>query len=172
MLKKKSQPVNKDIVIASMAKKLAEQAPIEKIAKNKKKMLNRHHLIYMVTFSLLVILSIVSISINQTKDNSKETGKSVLEKRNSPLVLLSDALENDSINVDQYALYLKDLLIRYDSLPGKYRTDYPVIATSDIYISIVKVWMRLGIKTRISLINDLPGLNPHIEKMKDSLGIR
>ncbi len=172
MLKKKIQSNNKDVVVASMAKKLADLSTTETLGKNKKKKLKRSYLIYIVTFSVFIVLSIVPIMISQSKENSSETERSVSEKMNSPLVLLADAFKNDSISVDQYAFYLKDLLIRYDSLPVKYRTDYPVITTSDIYLSIVKVWMKLGNNTRISLINDLPDLNPQIERMKDSLGIR
>jgi len=169
MLNKRTSPAKKEVLVASMAKKLAGESTIELLGKKRRK---KPLLIYIIAIISLTALSLPVLIFNRSQKELKENIAPPVAKNITPLQLLTDAFNKDSISADEYALHLRDLLVRYDSLPVKYRTERPAIRSTDVYSSIVNIWTKLGNKTRIILIKDFPDLNPRIERMKDSLGIR
>lgn len=162
----------KDLVISSMARKLADVSNANELKKKKKKKLKNPYLVYSSIAIIVTILVIAVFIVNMSmqKQTADITIDSIVQKY--PLRNLNDAYKNRSITADQYAIYLRDYLIKYDSLPENFKQEGSVVLSEHIYKSLIDVWMKLNLKTRASLLKDLPDLNPHVEKLKDSLGIR
>lgn len=162
----------KDLVISSMARKLADVSNANDLKKKRKKKLTKPYLIYSSIAVIVTVLTIAVFFVNTStqKQTANITIDSIVQKY--PLQNLNDAYKNGSITADQYAIYLRDYLIKYDSLPENFKQEGSVVLSDHIYKALIDVWMKLNLRTRASLIKDLPDLNPHIEKLKDSLGIR
>ncbi len=162
----------KDLIISSMARKLADVSNANDLKKKRKNKSNKPYLIYSSIAVIVTVLTIAFFIVNMStqKQTATITIDSIVQKY--PLQNLNNAYKNKSITVDQYAIYLRDYLINYDSLPEKFKQDGSVVLSDHIYKALIDVWMKLSSRTRASLIKDLPDLNPHIERLKDSLGIR
>jgi hypothetical protein len=162
---------SKDLVVASMVKKLASQPAGQDLKKKKKKI---HVYVYVIIIVVIVItvMTVCHLTNEKTENDLQKVTIATIKERENPLFLLQSAFKQDSITADQYALYLKDILIRYDSLPQKYKSPRAVILDEEVYHSMLDVWRLLSLRIKNTLLQDLPGLKNKIERMKDSLGIR
>lgn len=172
MINKSKFDSKKDIIIASMAKKLADMSTVDDLTrkKNRGKKIKRIHIIAVM---VLLCLSVIIYTIEKSRREQKLQHISVasLVNHDNPLNRLTNALNDESVTVDQYAMFLNDLLIRYDSLPEKFKTDHPVILNEDVYRSLMGVWMKLNNQTRNKLVKNFPTLKPRIERLLDSVRI-
>ena len=174
-MQNKSKAVSKkDLIVTSMAKKLADVSVGGNLDRKKKRSNKKRNRMYMIAGMVFVCLSVTVYTIEKSRRDLKVQLVTVaaLANNDSPLNRLADALKSNSISVDQYALFLSDLLVRYDSLPQKFKTDRPVILNEDVYKSLMGVWMQLSLPNRNKLISILPALVPRVEKMRDSLRLQ
>jgi hypothetical protein len=164
----------KDQIINSMAKKLADVSAVDDLERIKKKRVKKTNRVYIIAVMIFVCLSVTVYTIEKTRREEKlqQVTMVSLVNQDSPLKRLTDALKDESVTVDQYAMFLSDLLIRYDSIPERFKTDRPVILNEEVYRSLMGVWMQLQHQTRNKLAKNLPALRPRIEKLLDSLRIR
>lgn len=171
MVTKSKLVSKKDQVITSMAKKLADVSTVDDLERIKKKRGKKTNRIYIIAVMVFVCLSVTIYTIEKSRREQKVQQISVasLANQDSPLNRLTDALKDESVSVDQYAMLLSDLLVRYDSLPERFKTNAPVILSEDVYRSLMGVWMQLNHQTRNKLAKTLPSLNPMIEKLLDSV---
>lgn len=171
MVTKSKLVSKKDQVITSMAKKLADVSTVDDLERIKKKRGKKTNRIYIIAVMVFVCLSVTIYTIEKSRREQKVQQISVasLANQDSPLNRLTDALKDESVSVDQYAMLLSDLLVRYDSLPERFKTNAPVILNEDVYRSLMGVWMQLNHQTRNKLAKTLPSLNPMIEKLLDSV---
>lgn len=154
-----------------MAKKLADVSTIDDLERIKKKKVKKSNRVYIIAVMVFVCLSVTVYTIEKTRREEKlqQVTMASLVNQDNPLKRLTDALKDESVTVDQYAMFLSDLLVRYDSLPERFKTDRPVILKEDVCRSLMGVWMQLNHRTRNKLAKTLPVLKPRIEKLLDSL---
>lgn len=171
---KTRKEIIKDKVVASMAKKLANENTAAEIEKNKKKRRRKPILGFVVAVLFSIIITVLFyFAILSTEKVQEEQRVAVQEAlQDNPLSRLRTALTKDSITADQFAFYCRDLLVRYDSLPEQYKTDKVILSRDDIYASIVSVWFNLYPKTKIALTRELDGLKDAVENHMDSLDVK
>jgi hypothetical protein len=171
---KTRKKIAKDKVVSSMAKKLADVAVVSEIEKSKKKRNRKPVLWYLVSilftivatvFCYLAILSTEKIHLKQFKE-----GVYALQEK-KPINKLKAELNEQLISPDQFARYCKDLLIRFDSLPAKYKSEIPFVSSEEVYREIAQVWYQLRPQTRQELTKMLPQLSVKVEHYMDSLGL-
>jgi hypothetical protein len=173
MIDKSKVDLKKDKIITSMAKKLADVTAVDDLARIKKNRGKKNDRIYIIAVIGVLCLSGIIYTIEKSGREQKLQQLSVasLVNNDNPLNRLTNALKDESVTVDQYAMFLNDMLLSYDSLPEKYKTDSPVILNEDVYKSIMRVWMQLNHQTRNKLIKNLPALKPRIERLLDSVRV-
>ncbi|MBN1760769.1 MAG: hypothetical protein JW863_20740, partial [Chitinispirillaceae bacterium] len=66
---------------------------------------------------------------------------------------------------DEYALYLKDYLIRYDSLPAVYKTERSTTPNTEIFRSLFDIWPQVSLRTRAVMLTSMPFLEDKWEAM-------
>src|SRR5665647_1140298 len=139
MVTKSKLVSKKDQVITSMAKKLADVSTVDDLERIKKKRGKKTNRIYIIAVMVFVCLSVTIYTIEKSRREQKVQQISVvsLANQDSPLNRLTDALKGESVSVDQYAMLLSDLLVRYDSLPERFKTNAPVILNEDVYRSLM-----------------------------------
>jgi hypothetical protein len=86
----------------------------------------------------------------------------------STLDLLNDDFTEQKISADQYALFIKDYLIRYDSLPAHYKTSRITINSTEMYAALLTMWPRVNLRTR----SDILKIMPFLEQKWQSLNIQ
>lgn len=155
-----SKNMSREQIIASMAKKLAENSSSEIIVKKK---LSDKYIYFIVAAVLLAGLSIgIAISFNNkgTIEENEESEK--VSRIDNPVVKLKNAYDDKMINENQYAIYLKDLLIRYDSLPEKYKVISPVVSDKEVFDELSAIWPDLSNNIRLELTNAIPDVENRI----------
>lgn len=150
--------MSREEVVASMANKLAEGTVL---TSNKKKTHSKRIFVVVGIISggiicLLLLFAVLGKSQNKETDTSYLKNISVAQ---SPHFKLKTAFNEGKIGVNEYALYLDYLLVKYDSVPGQYKTPRPFIDSKEVDVEIRKIWGRLSIRTRSRIIQDLPHLN-------------
>ncbi|NLD94863.1 MAG: hypothetical protein GX639_19585 [Fibrobacter sp.] len=170
---KTRKAIVKDKVVSSMAKKLANEEMAADIEKIKKKRRRKPLVGYVAAILFTVVMTVLFyfaiLSTEKVQEEQRIAVQIALE--DNPLSRLQTALTNDLITADQYALYCRDLLLRYDSLPEQYKTDKVILSREDVYSSIISVWFNLYPRTKAALTGELVGLKEAVEKHFDSLGL-
>jgi hypothetical protein len=145
-------------LVSSMAKKLAIGNGDKIIAASKrKKKFQKIRYIALGVAAFSIFGCIIYLHIPRQVHLTPEMIRQIQEQKNPATLLYTDLLDKN-ISPDQYALYLKDILVRYDSLPEKYRLDTPFIKASDVYDSLLSVWPLVNPRVRNSILNLLPDL--------------
>ncbi len=153
-------------LVKAMAVKLATGNGIEVIASSRRKKRARTLIYLSIPVVLFIIAAIVIIvkspgtAAITVKSNHHSAPKINL------LQLLHQDLEEKKITVNQYAFYLRDILIRFDSLPMQYRPERPAIITEDIFDSLCAVWPKIDLKNRAQLMKDFPKMNTYLQDFK------
>ena len=148
-------------VVDSMAKKFADSGSVTDIITSYRKRKIKP-VFYVYAF---IILSVISTSITVLVMSGtiapELTGKGSVTAappvRNS-IDLLREDLVRKKIGPDEYVLYLKDYLIRYDSLPAVYKTERSTTTSREIYRSIFDIWPKVSLHTRANLLKSMPYL--------------
>ena len=164
----------KDKIVSSMAKKLANVSTIDDLNKIKKQRNRKPVPVYLVAIVITVCITAAFYFASSSNEEmrAKKIAAANLMLKDNPLTKLNIALKNDVISPDQFAMYCKDLLVRYDSLPDNFKTARPVISSNDVYAALGSVWLQLYPQTKSKLTKELPGLSGKIEHYMDSMGIR
>lgn len=154
MKKNISIVMTRDQVVASMAKKLADT---NGSSKNQKKRWEKAFIINGVIIGLLILItgSVFSFKSPRTFIKNIKTTQGALTS-DSPLSRLSTAYNQRHINHDQFALYLKDLLVRYDSLPQDFKTERPIIKEVQVHDELLNVWPSVSLDARLIILKELP----------------
>jgi hypothetical protein len=146
-------------VVDSMAKKFADHGSVEQIIiRHRKKLLRSSKTLYIIiaaTVVSMILTGLFTVGIIQPPVQTKENGPVVMKVRNSLDILLED-LDAKKISPDEFVLYCKDYLIRYDSLPDRYKTPFSITSSSEVYGVIVDVWPKLSLRTRQVMLKNLP----------------
>ncbi len=146
--------MSREAVVASMANKLAEG---QFVFKSKRKFAY-NKIIPVIAAGVLLTGGLIW---NFSRKNSGEESvpvkslDSVMITRN-PLYKLKGAFIDHVINADYYALCLKDMLTRYDSVPEVYRIAGPVINPEDVYSELNDIWVKVSPGIRFQITRDLP----------------
>ena len=159
----------RDKVVDSIAKKFANHNNVEQIiSTHRKKQIKPIKYVY-----ILIGLSVISTSLTSLVMTGKIAPGLTGGKRNvaatvqlNSVDLLKKDLNEDKIGPDQFALYLKDYLIRYDSLPDHYKTSSSTTTSSDIYRALYAIWPQVNLRTRALVIKALPRLEKTWNKLE------
>jgi len=168
------KPVNppprsrREKVVDSMAKKFADRGNVQQIiVRHRRKILQSKKTLWLIIAGTVVSMIItVLVTAGVVKPPALVGGK--VEQRiaiTETLDLLRTDLASGDIGADQFALYCRDFLIRYDSLPQRYQTPFSTTTGDDIYRAIAGVWPSLHLRTRQVLLHDLP----HIETVQKQI---
>lgn len=153
-------------LVRSMASKLATGNGIEVIASSRRKKRARTVIYLGVPVILFIIAGIViSVKSPGTAAIAFKSGQPSTSKVNL-IQLIHQDLEIKKITVNQYAFYLRDILIRYDSLPSQYRPARPVATTENIYDSLCAVWSKIDLKNRAQLLKELPKIEEYLREFQ------
>jgi hypothetical protein len=165
MYREEKRREERDRLVRSMAGKLATGNGIELIAAARRK--KRSPLLYIV--GSIVFVSIGMVLFFHTPEKIKinlNSNNSAIKKVNM-IQLMHKDLDESKISVNQYAFYLRDILVRYDSLPQNYRTDSPDVQAQDIYDSLCATWSKLSNNSKGQLLQELPKLESYLREYHD-----
>jgi hypothetical protein len=159
----------RDRFVDSMAKKLANAGGVEKVITTyRRRRIEPMKYVYIAiavsalstTFTYLVMTGRVAPGLMEN-----ETAAPVAPVK-SMLDLLNDDLAAKSVGPDQYALYLRDFLIRYDSLPERYKPSGSGLTSEQVYAAMYAVWPRVSLRTRGDLLKTIPFLAERWDRMR------
>jgi len=152
-------PSRRQRVVDSMAKKFADRGSVEQIIiRHRKRGLRSGKTLFIIiaaTVISLVVTGLFTVGIVEPPQVLKSAPEPAVVVHNSLDILKAD-LAAAVINPDQFALYCKDYLNRYDSLPSKYQTPFSTTTSEEVYDAIADVWVTLQLRTRQRLLADLP----------------
>ncbi|MFP4013139.1 MAG: hypothetical protein ACLFVQ_03565 [Chitinispirillaceae bacterium] len=144
--------------VDSMARKLAV-GESEILAVRKKPSL----LVYSIPGLAALIIGITAFFIFASPQKEVHRGEQIMPgKAADPAALLSESYQRCELGLDEYAGYLCDILVSYDSLPAKYRTEVPLVRPDRIMDTLVSAWPRLRVATKQSLRRDLPEIEERL----------
>lgn len=164
MRKSKFKHMSRDQVVASMARKLADSGNGDFVVTSQKPSLKKVFVI--LSIILLVFASLTGVFFTRTSSAtlSGKSQKTEVMVQNNPLHKLREAFRDQRISADQYALYLEDLLIRYDSLPQQYKVSRPMVKGDEVFHEYRDIWPKLSLRTRAKLVKDLPNLESWLQR--------
>lgn len=151
----------RDKLVDSMTNKLANGSNVKKvISTHRKRRIETMKYVY-----IAIALSVVSTGMTYLVMTGKVapglTGANetiVAAPVKTTLDLLNDDLSMEKIRADQYALYLRDYLIRYDSLPDVYKSPFSGLTSGEAYRALYMIWPKLSLRTRSDLLKSMPFL--------------
>ncbi len=147
--------------IDSMAKKLADGGSVEKtIILHRRRHIRTANYIY-----LAVALSVISTGITYLLMTGRigagltgnDSGLQTTFAKNT-IDLLNDDLASGKISTDQYAIYLMNFLIRYDSLPDIYKPGKTFVTSDQVYRALFAVWPKISPQIRTFIMKEMPFL--------------
>lgn len=156
--------MTREQVVASMAKKLSQGSGKEIFSTQKKKGMKPHLYLYIIMSILIVSTAITGIIVTRNTANKllNSAAPKLAAVFLSPLELITAAHREEKISTDQCALYLKDILVRYDSLPPEFKPNHAVIADTSVYKALVTLWPHVSLQTRSSITTRLPKLEEQL----------
>jgi hypothetical protein len=156
-------------VVDSMAKKFADSSSVTHIITTHRKRRIKPAIYIYVLIGLSVITTGFTTLLMTGRISPALINKAVLISaapvKNS-IDLLRDDLIRKKIGPDDYVLYLKDYLIRYDSLPDIYKTARASTASSEIYRALFDIWPQVSLRTRATMLTMMPHLETTWEAMQ------
>lgn len=159
----------RDRVVDSMAKKFANKGNVEHIIHtHRKRRFNPMKYVY-----LFVGLSVLSPPLTFLLMTGKimpgvftPENTATKEKVPTAVDLMRQDFTEKKIGADQFALYLRDYLIHYSTLPSHYKAGASA-TSSDTYRELNAIWEQVSLRTRTHLIESLP----HLDRTWDKLGL-
>ncbi|MFP4164229.1 MAG: hypothetical protein ACLFQB_09905 [Chitinispirillaceae bacterium] len=139
----------------SMARKLAvPESEILAVPKKPKLFL------YFIPGLVAIIIGITAfILFASPRENVSSDEQIMPSKAVNPALKLSQSYQKCELGMDEYAGYLCDILVRYDSLPGKYKAEVPLIRPEQVKDTLVNLWPRLRASTKRNLLDDIPEMS-------------
>jgi hypothetical protein len=157
----------RDKLVDSMAKKLADGNGVAKvITTHRKRRLQTMKYVY-IALALSVVSTTITYFVMTGKIAPGLTGANevvVAVPEKTSLDLLNDDLTAKKIGPDQYALFIRDYLIRYDSLPAVYQVPFSGLTSGEVYRALYNIWPKLSLRTRSDLLREMPFLANKWEK--------
>ncbi|MDO5575716.1 MAG: hypothetical protein Q4F84_01440 [Fibrobacter sp.] len=147
--------LSREQIIASMAKKLAKKSHSE-CEKNSK------NFITILTVLVLSIVIITATLCGKKNLTNEQTPNHETYSHDTPLMRLKSAYHNKVICVNQYASYLMDMMVRYDSLPEKYKAATPIISDKDVLDELANIWPNVNSSVKMELVKTIPVVNSKI----------
>ena len=143
-------------VVSSMAKKLA--VPDESIVyRDSGKKESGWKIILVSLFVCTVFFVMYMVFTSQKK--ALPAAEVVTENTpDCPILRISASYDRGEINVNEFAGYLANVLVKYDSLPKKFRVEHPVIRPDEIFGMLNNAWPRIRPDLRDSLIQNFTQL--------------
>jgi hypothetical protein len=167
MYREEKRREERDRLVRSMAGKLATGNGIELIAAARRKKKLPTYLYITASIALFVITGLV-LFFHAPEEIELKLNESTSEvKKVTMIQLMHKDLDERKITVNQYAFYLRDILVRYDSLPQNYRANICVEQTQDIYDSICATWSKISNNSKGQLLKELPKLESYLKEFQD-----
>ena len=152
-----------------MAKKFADSGSVTSIITTHRKRQFKPATYIYILIGLSVVTTGLTTLIMTGNISPALIGKAaqapVVPQKNS-IDLLRDDLNLNKIGPDDFALYLKDYLIRYDSLPDTYKTARSSTTNTEIYQALFDIWPQVSLRTRANMLTMMPYLEKQWEAMQ------
>lgn len=146
-------------VIDTMAKKFADRGAVEQIiVRHRKKMLRSSRTLYIiaaVTIASMIMTGLVTVGVIEPPEVLQKKADEHAVIVNSIDLFRAD-LSSGVLSPDQFVMMCKLYLVRYDSLPAKYKTKISTTTRDEVYGAIADVWPQVSLRTRERLLRDLP----------------
>lgn len=157
----------RQVIVDAMAKKFADHNSVEQVIfRHRKKALRSVKILAVIiacTIASIVVTGLFSLKVIDTPKFLVREQAATIQIRN-PIDLLKADLASGTINGDVFALYCRDFLIRYDSLPNKYQTQISTATSDEYFQAILEVWPTLSLRTRQCLMEEMPQIVPMLQK--------
>lgn len=157
-------------VVDSMAKKFADSGSVTHIITSHRKRRFKPAVYIYILIGLSVVSTGLTTLIMTGNIAPELTGRSAGQTTGIALTnsidLLRDDLIQKKIGPDDYVLFLKDYLIRYDSLPEAYKTNRSSTTNSEIYRALFDIWPQVSLRTRANILKIMPYLEKKWEAMQ------
>ncbi len=138
-------------MIRNMSKKLAKPK-MELVDAKKKK---DYYLLYMLPGVFILFLGLWGLFLSLHNEQFSNSDSS--EIKNSQKRIF-DSYSRCDISIDQYAGFLCDLLVRYDSLPVRFRARDGVVNTEEVLDTLAVLWPGLGSSAKRKVLADIPAM--------------
>lgn len=150
-------------VVADMTRKLASgDDVVAKLVKDEKA--KRRQIFLIGAGVYVVLLGGVTATVFLFLTNRPATTVKQESAYTRPLESMENDHRNDSITVDQYALFLSYMLMHFDKVPQKYKGGVPRFSAGEIFAKLRDLWPRLDPRTKEHIGKELPQLVPESER--------
>lgn len=154
-------------VVDAMAKKFADHNSVQKvIVRHRKKALRSAKILAVIIICIIasmIVTLLFSVNIVDPPDFLVRKEKATIQTKN-PIDILKTDLAEEAISADMFALYCMDYLIRYDSLPEKYKTPFSTSTINDYFRAILEVWDILSLRTQQRLLEEIPKFRTFLQQ--------
>ncbi len=158
---------DKERVVEDMHKKLAQKKTTV-LSHVKRESALRFKLFASYTLCAVMVGIAITISILQWQ-RAGSTPVKIMNKYSEPLSMLEADFQQNAISMDEYARYLAHLLVRFSSVPEKYRQGVPRLSSPEVNAKIDAVWGMLHSSTRAELELLLPQRRTHMVDLNGNL---
>lgn len=159
----------RDNVVDSMARKFADRSVATIITTHRKRQFKPAPYIY-ILIALSVISTVFTFLVMTEKIPSGFIGKGAQQTEavtvTNTIDLLREDLAKKEIGIDEYALYIKDFLVHYSTLPDKYKTARSSTSSSELFRELFTVWSQVSLRSRAVILNDMPFLEARWEALQ------
>ncbi len=156
---------HRDEVVSSMAKKLADR---DETMVFKKRSDPVPLFFVIIGICLVAVIAVVALVSFGEKEVEQPVAAVESAAPASPVELIETAYERGEITINDYGVYLTNVLVRYDSVPEAYRVERPMIIPDDIFIRLLRVWKRIRPELRVTILKDIPQLEQMVEDMESN----
>ena len=158
-------------IVDSMAKKFADSGSMTHIITTHRKRKFKPAVYIYILIGLAVVSTGLTTLIMTGRIAPGRTIRGATRLEDSAPIknsidLLRDDLAAKKISVDDYVLYLKDYLIRYDSLPAGYKTSRSSTTNTEIFRALFDIWPQVSLRTRAVMLKSMPFLEAKWEALK------
>jgi len=158
---------HRDALVETMKRKLASPGSAEQIitAHRRERARPVKYLYWGAALAAVAAVLIYQAFTGQaSEDMVEQTVDPAAPPEKSALELMKDDLSQNKFGPDQYAIYLKDYLIRYDSLPQAYKSARHNLTSDEIYSALLEIWPQTSPGTRSELLKKMPPLKQKLEQ--------
>lgn len=158
---------HRDAIVDTMTRKLASSGSVEQIITAHRRERTRpvKYLYMGAALAAMAALLIYQAFTGQAREDLiEQTAALAAPPPKSTLELMKEDLLQNRFGPDQYAHYLKDYLVRYDSLPAPYKSARHNITSDEIYTALLEIWPQTSPGTRSELLKKIPRLKQKLEQ--------
>ena len=160
----------RDNVVDSMARKFADSGTVSNIITTHRKQRIKPAVYVYILVGLSVISTAFTALVMTEKIPSGLIGGNKQQGKVVPVINTVDLLRADlakkEIGIDDYALYIKDYLVHYGSLPDRYKTERSSTNSNELFRELYTVWPEVSLRSRAVILNDMPFLEARWEALQ------